>query len=108
MLPDWARGKVWNPRSPPPFVGFFAPKILRTAAEGLGFFPFNPCQGLPGLSKLGSLGAEQEGIQNSICSANYLCCVRECKHKVQALFGPPGAIFEKNTTCKTKKKSFDF
>ena len=23
-------------------MGFFAPKILRTAAEGLGFFPFNP------------------------------------------------------------------
>ena len=32
------------------------------------------------------------------------------KHKFHGLVGPPGAIFEKKktTTCKTKKKSFDF
>ena len=42
-------------RPPPPFVGFFAPKILRTAAEGLGFFPFNPL-GLARALKTGLIG----------------------------------------------------
>ena len=30
------------------------------------------------------------------------------KHKFHGLVGPPGAIFEKTTTCKSKKKVFEF
>ena len=72
-----------------PFVGFFAPKILRTAAEGLGFFPFNPL-GLARALKTGLIGGWARRNTKFNFSANYLCCNRKCKHKLQVWFGPPG------------------
>ena len=84
-----------------PFVGFLAPKILRTAAEGLGFFPFNPFGfpfnpfGLARALKTGLIGGALRARRNTKLNfeANYLCCVRKCKHKFHGLVGPLGGNF---------------
>ena len=99
-----------------PFVGFRATQNCSDWCWSLGFFPFNPFGfpfnpfGLARALKTGLIGGALRARRNTKFNfeANYLCCVRKCKHKFHGLVGPPGAIFEKNTTCKTKKKSFEF